>query len=180
MTRAERSAADGATSAERPHAAALAARHERDRSPRSRRARRRTRPIARGLVALGTLIALVPLVLIIYYLLKKGLGAWSWTSSPPTRRQLPRRPGRDQRAILGTIEIVALAALIAIPIGIGVALYLVEYGKESRFAQTVRYFVDVMTGVPSIVFGLFVYITLVVAGSAALRRLEGRGRARRC
>jgi phosphate transport system permease protein len=53
---------------------------------------------------------------------------------------------------------------VAVPIGIGVALYLVEYGGQSRFAQVVRYFVDVMTGVPSIVFGLFIYITLVVAG----------------
>ncbi len=43
------------------------------------------------------------------------------------------------------------------------ALYLTEYGKESRFANTVRYFVDVMTGVPSIVFGLFIYIVLVVS-----------------
>jgi phosphate transport system permease protein len=45
-----------------------------------------------------------------------------------------------------------------------VALYLTEYGRGSRFASGVRYFVDVMTGVPSIVFGLFVYITLVLAG----------------
>jgi phosphate transport system permease protein len=52
--------------------------------------------------------------------------------------------------------------VIAIPFGIGVALYLVEYGKTGRFANLVRYFVDVMTGVPSVVFGLFVYIVLVV------------------
>jgi phosphate transport system permease protein len=57
---------------------------------------------------------------------------------------------------------VAIAAAIAIPIGVGVALYLVEYGKRTRFANVVRYFVDVMTGVPSVVFGLFVYIVLVV------------------
>jgi phosphate transport system permease protein len=59
---------------------------------------------------------------------------------------------------------VLLAAAISIPVGIGVALYLVEYGRESRFASLVRYFVDVMTGVPSIVFGLFIYITLVLTG----------------
>ncbi len=57
---------------------------------------------------------------------------------------------------------VALASAIAIPFGIGVALYLVEYGRTGRFANVVRYFVDVMTGVPSVVFGLFVYIVLVV------------------
>jgi phosphate transport system permease protein len=60
------------------------------------------------------------------------------------------------------MEMVALAAAIAVPTGVGVALYLVEYGRQGRFAHTVRYFVDVMTGVPSVVFGLFVYIVLVV------------------
>jgi phosphate transport system permease protein len=50
-----------------------------------------------------------------------------------------------------------------VPAGICVALYLTEYGKQSRFANVIRYFVDVMTGVPSIVFGLFIYIVLVVA-----------------
>jgi phosphate transport system permease protein len=57
---------------------------------------------------------------------------------------------------------VALATAIAVPIGIGVALYLVEFGKATWFAKLVRYFVDVLTGVPSVVFGLFVYIVLVV------------------
>jgi phosphate transport system permease protein len=57
---------------------------------------------------------------------------------------------------------VLAATAIAVPLGIGVALYLVEYGKRSTFANVVRYFIDVMTGVPSVVFGLFVYIVLVV------------------
>lgn len=127
--------------------------------------RRRTDQVARGLLGIATLVALVPLVLVIYYLLERGLGAISWHffSSDPTGAFLGD-PGGIKSALLGTVEIVALAALIAIPIGIGVALYLVEYGKEGRFAATVRYFVDVMTGVPSIVFGLFVYITLVIGG----------------
>jgi phosphate transport system permease protein len=57
---------------------------------------------------------------------------------------------------------VALATLVAVPIGVGVAIWLVEYGRQSWLATAVRYFIDVMTGVPSIVFGLFIYITLVV------------------
>ena len=64
---------------------------------------------------------------------------------------------------MGTLEIVGLATLIAVPIGISVALYLTEYGMEGTFANVVRYFVDVMTGVPSIVFGLFIYIVLVIS-----------------
>jgi len=127
--------------------------------------RRRTDKAARAVLLVATLIALVPLVLVIYYLLKRGLGAISWHffSTDPTGAFLGD-PGGIKSALLGTLEIVALAAAISIPIGIGVALYLVEYGKDGRFASVVRYFVDVMTGVPSIVFGLFVYITLVIGG----------------
>jgi phosphate transport system permease protein len=127
--------------------------------------RRNTDRAARGLLLAATVVALVPLVLVVYYLLKRGLGAISWHffSTDPTGAFIGD-PGGIKSALLGTIEIVALAAVIAIPFGVGVALYLVEYGKDSRFAATVRYFVDVMTGVPSIVFGLFVYITLVIGG----------------
>jgi phosphate transport system permease protein len=124
--------------------------------------RRRTDRFARGVLALATLIALVPLVAVIYYLLHRGLGALSWHffTSDPTGAFIGD-PGGIKSALLGTIEIVVLATLISVPLGIGVALYLVEYGRGGRFASVVRYFVDVMTGVPSIVFGLFVYITLV-------------------
>jgi phosphate transport system permease protein len=118
----------------------------------------------RGVLLAGTIIALIPLVLVIYYLLHKGLSSWSgsfFTTDP--NGNFFGNPGGIRSAIVGTLEIVGLASLIAIPIGVGVALYLTEYGKESRFAGIVRYFVDVMTGVPSIVFGLFIYITLVVA-----------------
>ena len=127
--------------------------------------RRATDRVMRVALLVLTLIALVPLVLIVYYLLKEGLGAWSkdfFTTDP--NGNFLGYPGGIRSAILGTIEIVALAAVIAIPFGIGVALYLVEFGKTGRFAYLVRYFVDVMTGVPSVVFGLFVYIVLVVTG----------------
>jgi phosphate transport system permease protein len=126
--------------------------------------RQRTDRAMRGLLAAGTVVALVPLVLIIYFLLKKGLSSWSGTffSTDPNGNFFGN-PGGIRSAIFGTLEIVGLATAIAVPLGIGVALYLTEYGKESRFANLVRYFVDVMTGVPSIVFGLFIYIVLVSA-----------------
>jgi phosphate transport system permease protein len=129
--------------------------------------RRRTDKFMRALMGAGTVIALVPLVLVVYYLLKKGLGAISWEffTTDPTGSFLGD-PGGVKSAILGTIEIVAIASAIAIPFGVAVALWLVEYGRDSWLAQAVRYFIDVMTGVPSIVFGLFIYITLVLAGVA--------------
>ncbi|MDX6665891.1 MAG: phosphate transport system permease protein, partial [Solirubrobacteraceae bacterium] len=138
--------------------------------------RRRTDKIMRGVLATATAIALVPLVLILYYLLKKGLGSISGhflTTDPNLSQCFPHVPGAPppppcdiggiRSAILGTLEMIGLATVLAVPTGIGVALYLTEYGKQSRFANVVRYFVDVMTGVPSIVFGLFIYIVLVVA-----------------
>jgi phosphate transport system permease protein len=127
--------------------------------------RRRTDRVMRGVLLGGTLVAVVPLVLVVYYLLQKGLGALSWDffTTDPTGSFLGP-PGGVKSAIIGTILIVALATAIAMPVGVGVALYLVEYGKNSVFANTVRYFVDVMTGVPSIVFGLFIYIVLVLSG----------------
>jgi phosphate transport system permease protein len=140
-------------------------------------ARRRKDRLARGLIAAGTAIALVPLILVIYYLLKKGLGSWSWSffSTDPTGNTFFKTSsiGGIKSAILGTIEIVALGSAIAIPIGIGVAVWLVEYGRQSWFAQLVRFFVDVLTGVPSIVFGLFIYIVLVVGTGSSYAGYKG-------
>jgi phosphate transport system permease protein len=132
-------------------------------SPISAR-RRRTDKVMRGSLLAAFVLALVPLVLVIYYLIYKGLSSWSWKffTTDPNGNFLGY-PGGVRSAILGSIEIVLLAAVISIPIGIGVALYLVEYGKNNAFAVTVRYMTDVMTGVPSIVFGLFIYIVLVVS-----------------
>jgi phosphate transport system permease protein len=139
--------------------------------------RRRTDRIARGTLFGATLIALVPLGLVIYYLLVKGLGAWSWSffTTDPTGNTFFKSAsiGGIKSAILGTIEMVALASLIAVPIGVGVALWLVEYGRPSWFAHAVRFFVDVLTGVPSIVFGLFIYIALIVGTGSSYAGYKG-------
>jgi phosphate transport system permease protein len=137
--------------------------------------RRRTDKAMRSLLAVATGIALIPLVLILYYLLHKGLSSWKssfFTSDPNLSQCFPHVAGAPppppcniggiRSALLGTLEIVGLATLIAVPVGITVALWLTEYGKESWYANVVRYFIDVMTGVPSIVFGLFVFTVLVV------------------
>ena len=140
-------------------------------------ARRRKDKIARNTILAGTLLALIPLVLIVYYLLLKGLGSWSpsFFTTDPTGNTFFKSSsiGGIKSAILGTVEIVALASAIAVPIGVGVAVWLVEYGKSSWFAQVVRFFVDVLTGVPSIVFGLFIYIVLVVGTGSSFAGYKG-------
>ncbi|HEX4011226.1 MAG TPA: phosphate ABC transporter permease PstA [Solirubrobacteraceae bacterium] len=125
--------------------------------------RRRTDRFMRGVVLGATILALVPLVLVIYYLLKQGLSSINgdFFTQDPTGSFFGNIGG-VRSAIVGTIEIVALATIISVPIGIGVAIWLTEYGRDGRFADLVRYFVDVMTGVPSIVFGLFIFISLVL------------------
>jgi phosphate transport system permease protein len=140
-------------------------------------ARTRRDRIARGTILAGTMVALVPLVLIVFYLLRKGLGSWSasFFSTDPTGNTFFKSSsiGGIQSAILGTLEIVALASAIAVPVGIGVAVWLIEYGRGSWFAHTVRFFVDVLTGVPSIVFGLFIYIVLIVGTGSSYAGYKG-------
>jgi len=140
-------------------------------------ARRRKDAIARRTILGATIVALIPLVLIIYYLLSKGLGAWNadFFTTDPTGNTFFKNSsiGGIKSAILGTIEMVALASAIAVPIGVGVAVWLVEYGKTGWFASTVRFFVDVLTGVPSIVFGLFIYIVLVVGTGSSFAGYKG-------
>jgi phosphate transport system permease protein len=128
-------------------------------SPRRRRVDR----VARWALGAAAIVALIPLLLVLFYLIQKGFGALSasFFTSDPSGAFLGD-PGGIKSAILGTIEMVGLASLIAIPAGLGIAIYLVEYGKKGRIASVVRFFTDVMTGVPSIMFGLFIYITLVV------------------
>lgn len=126
--------------------------------------RRRTDKIMRGTLAAATILALIPLVLVIYYLLKEGLSSinGNFFTQDPTGSFFGSIGG-VRSAIFGSLEMVALATVISVPLGTGVALYLTEYGKDARFASVIRYFIDVMTGVPSVVFGLFIFITLVLA-----------------
>ncbi len=121
----------------------------------------------RAVLMAGLVVALVPLVLVIGYVLVRGLPALSveFFTTDPTGAFFGDQGG-IRSAILGTLEIVGLATLIAVPIGIMLAVYLNEVGRESQLAIVVRYSIDVLTGVPSIVFGLFIYTVFVVGGFA--------------
>jgi phosphate transport system permease protein len=115
--------------------------------------------IATVLVWLAFLAALVPLVWILATVLVKGypllLDARWWTHSQAGVS--PRRVGGGAyHAIVGTLLMAAVTALIAVPIAVFTAIYLVEYGR-GRFARLVSFMVDILTGIPSIVAALFVY-----------------------
>lgn len=140
-------------------------------------ARRRKDALARWLLGTAMVIAFIPLALILYYLLSKGLGSWSpdfFTTDPTGNTFFAKQSiGGIKSAILGTIEIVALASVLSVPVGVSLAVWLVEYGRDSRFAHLVRFLIDVLTGVPSIVFGLFVYIVLIVGTGSTYAGYKG-------
>ena len=116
-----------------------------------------------GAIWLGLAIAVVPLALVTTTWSRAARQIMSWeflTARIP--RQLTTRAAGIGPAIVGTLVITGFAALIAIPLGLLGAVYLNEYGKQSPLARLIRTMADVMTGVPSIVMGLFIYVGLVL------------------
>jgi phosphate transport system permease protein len=122
--------------------------------------RRFRNALATVLVTLAFLLAVAPLVWVLYTVVSKGLaqvlhsGWWYKSLSGVTSRQ---NSGGAYHAIYGTIVQALLAALIAVPIGLLVSIYLVEYGRRSRLSRAATFTVDILSGVPSIVAALFVY-----------------------
>ena len=121
--------------------------------------------LASTLIYASFVAAVVPLVLILSYIVIKGLPAFNIHFFTHSMNGVTADDpgGGVYAALIGTLEQVGLAAVVALPIGLFTAIYLVEYGK-GIFAKLVTFFVDVMTGVPSIVVGLFVY-TFLLLGS---------------
>ena len=127
------------------------------------------------LVAVLSFTAVLALVLILGYLVAKGASSLDWSFFVKNPVPAGQTGGGVANAIIGTVIIVGLAALIGLPIGIGTGLYLAEYGS-GRFGWTVRFVADVMNGTPSIVVGIFAWTWLVrpmghfsaLAGSVAL------------
>jgi phosphate transport system permease protein len=127
------------------------------------RRRRVVDAVAKTAIWLSLIVALVPLVLVTCYVIRKGAQIIDWQF---LTGRIPRRPastdGGVGPAIVGTLIVTMVAALIAIPLGVLGAIYLNEYGKQSPLARTIRTMADVMTGVPSIVMGLFVFLAFVL------------------
>jgi phosphate transport system permease protein len=100
-------------------------------------------------------LAMLPLVAVIYTVVERGAGALSVEFFTASQQGVLGEGGGIYHAIMGTLIITVIASVISIPIGIMAAVYLVEYGKNNRLSRTLTFLVDVMTGIPSIVAGLF-------------------------
>ncbi|MET8162165.1 phosphate ABC transporter permease PstA [Sphaerisporangium sp. NPDC005289] len=121
----------------------------------SRRVKNR---IVQGLVWLAFAIAVVPLVSVLWLVIKNGLARFDVEFLTHSMRNIGPRDagGGAYHAILGTLEQVGVATLISVPVGLLTSIYLVEYGRGRRLARSISFFVDVMTGIPSVVAGLFI------------------------
>lgn len=116
-------------------------------------------------------LALIPLVSVSWTVLSNGIERLSPYFLSVTMRGVygGMDAGGIYHAIIGTLLITAVATVISVPIGLLVAIYLVEYGQGSKLARAVTFFVDVMTGIPSIVAGLFAYALFAVIFGPGIR-----------
>jgi phosphate transport system permease protein len=109
-----------------------------------------------ALVVSAFLIALIPLISLIFTVVSNGLPRFDLAFFTNSMRNVVGEGGGALHAIVGTLEITGMAALISVPVGLLTAIYLVEYGRGT-LARAITFFVDVMTGIPSIVAGLFAF-----------------------
>jgi phosphate transport system permease protein len=120
--------------------------------------------LATVLITLSVLIALIPLVWVLWTVIGKGLstitrGSW-WTST--MKGVTYTDPGGGAlAAIVGTLEQVGICTVLSLPVALLIAVYLVEYGAGKRLAQVTTFMVDILTGIPSIVAALFIFTLLV-------------------
>jgi len=133
--------------------------------------RKLTDVLVRSACVFAAVIALVPLVSVLYYVTSRGLGGINWAFFTELPKPVGESGGGMGNAIAGTLKLVLLACLLGIPTGVLAGVYLAEFG-HSRFGKLVRFSADVMSGVPSITVGIFVY-SLVVLRTKQFSALAG-------
>ncbi len=139
---------------------------------------RRRRALSALMIAgsvLAVVAALIPVGMILFFVLAKGIGSINLDFFRHMPRPVGETGGGMANAILGTLTMVGLGAVVAVPIGITAGIFLSEY-HDSKLASLVRFSADTLNGVPSIVIGVFIYTVFVLpvkkfsalAGGAAL------------
>jgi phosphate transport system permease protein len=111
----------------------------------------------------GVIAAIIPLGSILIEVVKNGASAISFEFLTQPQGSIGSGSGGVGPAIQGTIIVVGLASLIAAPVGVLAGIYLSEFSKEGMFADSVRFFNDVLTGLPSIVIGIVGYVIIVLS-----------------
>ncbi|MEO3750697.1 phosphate ABC transporter permease PstA [Streptomyces sp. B6B3] len=118
--------------------------------------RKATDRLVTAVVTSAFLLALLPLVSVVLTVLERGLARLDSDFLNNSMLGIVGEGGGAHHAIMGTLIITGIAAAISVPVGLMTAIYLIEYGR-GRLARSITFFVDVMTGIPSIVAGLFAY-----------------------
>ena len=121
-----------------------------------------------SLVMTAFIVTLLPLVSLVYTVVSRGVARFDAGFFNESMRNIIASGGGAIHAIVGTLEITAFATLISVPIGLLTSIYLVEYGR-GRLARSITFFVDVMTGIPSIVAGLFAFALFSMFAGPAIR-----------
>ena len=115
-----------------------------------------------GLAVAATVIVIMPLVAVLFYLLKQGFSSLNWDFFTKVPVPVGEKGGGMENAIVGSGIILAIASSIGIPLGIGAGIYLSEFAGGTRMGNVVRFTADVLNGVPSIVMGIAVYALIVL------------------
>ena len=127
-------------------------------------ARKRKNQIMEAILFTAVLLALIPLALILFEVIRRGAGAMNIEFLTSVQNiSLVREGGGYLNGLFGTLYMLLVASIIALPLGIASATYIVEY-SDSKLVPVIQFFIDVMTGVPSIFVGLFIYTILVQNG----------------
>jgi phosphate transport system permease protein len=125
--------------------------------------------LATSLVYSAFALALLPLGTLLWKVVAAGAPVIDAQFLTYSMRNVVGEGGGIYHAMMGTLIITALTALMSVPIGLLTAIYLVEYGARSRLARSITFLVDVMTGIPSIVAGLFAYALFEIFFGAGVR-----------
>jgi phosphate transport system permease protein len=113
------------------------------------------------LCAVAVLLALLPLALILFYVIREGIGSLNLAFFTQMPKPVGEAGGGMANAIAGTLILIALAGLFAVPIGCMTGIHLAEF-PGTRFSSAVRFAADVLNGIPSIVIGMFAYAIVVL------------------
>jgi len=133
--------------------------------PENLGARKRRNRVMEAVLFTTILLALFPLILILFEVIRRGVGAMNIEFLTSVQNiSLIREGGGYLNGLVGTLYMLVIASVIAIPLGIATATYVVEY-SGSKLVLIIQFFTDVMTGVPSIFVGLFIYTILVQRGN---------------